>query len=178
VALGAGLEYDVRTVAEEVTEAELAGVAAVVIASHGRQEEGLLTRAARSEVPYVALVASRRRGTAVLDGLDLTAEQRDRIHSPAGLWIGARTPGEIAVSILAELVAARHALTVHTEEAAVAPTAPSAEPLTALDPVCGMTVAVVADTPHSDVRGHRHWFCSTGCRDRFEPETAQPPEAP
>ncbi|MFD0350486.1 XdhC family protein [Kitasatospora aburaviensis] len=92
VALGAGLDYDVRTAAEEVGAEELADVAAVVIASHGRQEEGLLTRAVRAGVPYVALVASRRRGAAVLDGLDLTAAQRDRIHTPAGLWIGARTP--------------------------------------------------------------------------------------
>ncbi|WP_395297973.1 XdhC family protein [Kitasatospora hibisci] len=176
VALGAGLGYDIRTAAEEVTAEELADVAAVVIASHGRQEEGLLTRAARAGVPYVALVASRRRGAAVLDGLDLTTAQRDRIHTPAGLWIGARTPGEIAVSILAELVASRHALSVHTEEAAAGPAPPSDEPLTALDPVCGMTVAVAADTPYSDARGHRHWFCSTGCRDRFEAETAQPAE--
>ncbi|MFB7613576.1 XdhC family protein [Kitasatospora sp. NPDC056181] len=177
VALGAGLEYDIRTAAEEVTAEELADVAAVVIASHGRQEEGLLTRAARADVPYVALVASRRRGATVLGGLDLSAEQRDRIHTPAGLWIGARTPGEIAVSILAELVASRHALSVHTEETTAEPAPPSAEPRTALDPVCGMTVAVVADTPYSDARGHRHWFCSTGCRDRFEAETAQPAEA-
>jgi xanthine dehydrogenase accessory factor len=176
VALGAGLEYDVRAVAEDVGAEELAEVAAVVVASHGRQEEGLLTSAARAEVPYVALVASRRRGAAVLDGLDLTVEQRSRIHAPAGLWIGARTPGEIAVSILAELVASRHALAVHTEEIPAEP-AP-AEALTALDPVCGMTVAVVADTPCSDVRGHRHWFCSIGCRDRFETEPAQPVEVP
>ncbi|WP_431677224.1 XdhC family protein [Kitasatospora sp. KL5] len=178
VALGAGLGYDIRTAAEEVTAEELADVAAVVIASHGRQEEGLLTRAARARVPYVALVASRRRGATVLDGLDLTAEQRGRIHTPAGLWIGARTPGEIAVSILAELVASRHALSVHTEEAATGPAQAAAEPLTALDPVCGMTVAVAADTPYSDARGHRHWFCSTGCRDRFEAETAQSAEVP
>lgn len=178
VALGAGLEYDVRAVAEDVTAEELAGAAAVVVASHGRQEEELLTCAARAEVPYVALVASPRRGSAVLGGLDLTAEQRARIHTPAGLWIGARTPGEIAVSILAELVASRHALSVHTEEAPAGPTPPPAEPLTALDPVCGMTVAVVVDTLYSDARGHRHWFCSTGCRDRFEAETAQHAEVP
>ncbi|GAA1230251.1 XdhC family protein [Kitasatospora nipponensis] len=178
VALGAALGYDLRAVAEDLTAAELSGVAAVVVASHGRQEEGLLTRAAQAEVPYVALVASRRRGVAVLDDLDLTAEQRDRIHTPAGLWIGARTPGEIAVSILAELVASRHALSVHTEEADAGPAPAPTEPRTALDPVCGMTVAVVGDTPYSDGRGHRHWFCSTGCRDRFEAEAAQPPGVP
>lgn len=140
----------------------------------------MLTRAARAAVPYVALVASRRRGAAVLAGLDLTAEQRARVHTPAGLWIGARTPGEIAVSILAELVASRHAVLVHSEDGAP-PHSGSTEPRSAVDPECGMTVAVLPDTPFSDVRGHRHWFCSTGCRDRFEARTAegsQPAEQP
>jgi xanthine dehydrogenase accessory factor len=36
-----------------------------------------------------------------------------------------------------------------------------------VDPVCGMTVTVVADTPHAVVDGVGHWFCGTGCRDHF-----------
>ncbi|MEU9128375.1 XdhC family protein [Kitasatospora sp. NPDC048540] len=187
VALGGGLGYDVRAVAGTAADPdpagvdteELAGASAVVVASHGRQEEDLLTRAVRAGVPYVALVASHRRGAAVLAGLDLDDAQRSRIHTPAGLWLGARTPGEIAVSILAELVASRHAVLVHSEDvAAAADPPPAAEPRTAVDPVCGMTVAVLEDTPSSDVRGHRHWFCSAGCRDRFEADGAVPAEQP
>ncbi|WP_371494881.1 XdhC family protein [Kitasatospora sp. NBC_00374] len=187
LALGAGLEYELRAVSPgefsspestspESTSQALADVAAVVVASHGRDEEALLTAAARAGVPYVALVASSRRGAAVLTGLELDAEARDRIHTPAGLWIGARTPGEIAVSILAELVASRHAVALHSEAVpepvapveAADPSGAAAEPRAAVDPVCGMTVAVVPDTLFSDVGGHRHWFCSAGCRDRFE----------
>ncbi|MFI9271315.1 XdhC family protein [Kitasatospora sp. NPDC052896] len=175
VALGGGLGYDVRAVApEEVVPEGLAEVAAVVVASHGQHEEPVLTVATRAKVPYVALVASRRRGAAVLAGLRLTDEERARVHTPAGLWIGARTPGEIAVSILAELVASRHAVAVHGE-AAARPVG-SVEPATGLDPVCGMAVAIVPATPSSDAGGHRHWFCSTGCRDRFE--AAAPHVAP
>lgn len=80
--------------------------AAVVVASHGRDEEEALTAAVEAGVPYVGLVASRRRGQAVLDDLGLTADQ---VHTPAGLDIGARTPEEIALSILAEIVAGRRA---------------------------------------------------------------------
>jgi xanthine dehydrogenase accessory factor len=86
---------------------ELVESSAVVIATHGRAEEQLLVDALTAEVPYVALVASPRRGAAVLESLDLPAEQRNRVSTPAGLDIGARSAGEIAVSILAEIIEAR-----------------------------------------------------------------------
>ena len=40
-------------------------------------------------------------------------------------------------------------------------------PVQAVDPVCGMTVTVGPDTVHAVVDGVDHWFCMTGCRDRF-----------
>jgi xanthine dehydrogenase accessory factor len=77
---------------------------ALVVASHGREEEAALTAALAEGVPYVGLVASPRRGAAVRDALDLPEELRARLHTPAGLDIHARTPPEIALSILAEIV--------------------------------------------------------------------------
>jgi xanthine dehydrogenase accessory factor len=99
--LGNGLGYDVAT-GHEPTEDD----AALVVASHGRDEEPALTAALEAGVPYVGLVASRRRGAAVVEALE--SPERSRIHTPAGLDIGARTPEEIALSILAEVVATRH----------------------------------------------------------------------
>jgi xanthine dehydrogenase accessory factor len=84
-----------------------AGDAAVVVASHGEGEEAALAQALHAEVPYVALVASRRRGEAVVGALGAPARLRERVHVPAGLDIGARTPVEVAVSILAQLIAER-----------------------------------------------------------------------
>ena len=88
------------------------GDAAVVVASHGRDEEAMLSAALAAGVPYVGLVASRRRGAAVRDALDVPPEQAARLRTPAGLEIGARTPVEIALAILAEIVAERRAITV------------------------------------------------------------------
>jgi xanthine dehydrogenase accessory factor len=104
--LGAALGYDV--VAHAHGDLDLAAdEAAVVVASHGRGEEDALAAALDAGVPYVALVASRRRGRAVLAELAVSDDDRARVRTPAGLDIGARTPHEIALSILAELVATR-----------------------------------------------------------------------
>jgi xanthine dehydrogenase accessory factor len=40
--------------------------------------------------------------------------------------------------------------------------------VTAIDPVCRMSVAAVETTLHSDIGGQRHWFCAKGCRAAFE----------
>ena len=84
---------------------------ALVVASHGRDEEDALARALEAGVPYVGLVASRRRGKAVVDSLEVSDDDKARVHTPAGLDIGARTPEEIALSILAEIVSTRRART-------------------------------------------------------------------
>ncbi|MFJ2264127.1 XdhC family protein [Streptomyces sp. NPDC087844] len=149
----------------------LAGTRAVVIASHGRDEERALLSAVRAGVPYVGLVASPRRGAAVLAGLahELDEEQRARVRTPAGLWIGARTPGEIALSILAEVVQAVRSPVAEVVEAEAARSGAPVT-VTATDPVCGMEVAgSAATTPYSDAGGAgRRWFCCPSCREAYE----------
>jgi xanthine dehydrogenase accessory factor len=158
--------------------------AAVVVASHGHDEERVLTEALRAGVPYVALVASEVRGGAVRESLDVSEEERARLHTPAGLEIGAETPEEIALAILAEIVSLRpegEAGQVPRPRATgleATPTDPPepvrAEPApvvlsteTAIDPVCGMEVAVSEASIHLERNGELHYFCSEGCRDTF-----------
>ncbi|WP_084262533.1 XdhC family protein [Actinomadura formosensis] len=83
--------------------------AAVVVATHGWDEEPILKAALDAGVPYIGLIASRKRGAAVAAALD----RGDRVHTPAGLDIGARTAPEIAVSVLAEILSLRPARPVH-----------------------------------------------------------------
>lgn len=133
----------------------------VVVAAHGRDEEAVLAAALEAGVPYVGLVASRRRGAAVSAALPVDEHARARLRTPAGLDIGAATPAEVALSILAELVATRRART-HV------PTSPApAGPATATDPICGMEVAAIDATLHLDAEGGRVWFCSEHCRAAF-----------
>ena len=57
-------------------------------------------------VGYVGLVASRIRGASILDELGLCEAERARVHTPVGLAIGAKTPAEIAVAIIAGVIQA------------------------------------------------------------------------
>ena len=95
------------------------GAAAVVVAAHGRDEVPALREALQAAVPYIGLVASKVRGAAVLGALALSADERARVRTPAGLAIGARTPAESALAILAEIVATRSAAIA--DEATVVP---------------------------------------------------------
>jgi xanthine dehydrogenase accessory factor len=165
VQLAAAANYDAVT-AGTGELAEIDGAAAVIVASHGNSEEQILESALGSGVPYVALVASPKRGDAVRASLDLPAELIAQLHSPAGLDIGARTPAEIAISILAELVAEQHA-----DPAPGRPAGPAAANV-AVDPICGMQVSVSASSLHLDVGGERVFFCGEHCRRTYAEQHA------
>ena len=143
------------------------GTMAVVVAGLGRDELGPLRAALDAGVGYVGLVASGRRGQAVLAELALSDEERSRIRTPVGLELGAETAGEIALSVLAELVRAIRVDNLHPT-AGVAPVAP----VQVIDPICGMTVVVTPETPHLVVDGVDYWFCGTGCRDAYAVQVA------
>jgi len=159
----------------------------VVVASQGVWDEEAVASALRLDAAYVGLVASPTRAAAVRAWLldeGVPAERVAALRAPAGLDLGAETPAEVAVSILAELVQVRRgrapfvaapgpatlagvvgAATGPAEGAATA----SAE-LVLVDPVCGMTVDR-ADARHlAEHGGVVYAFCCIGCRSRFVKE--------
>lgn len=157
--LGATLGYFVSD--------DIIGAAAVVIASHGRGEQTSIRAALDAEVGFIGLVSSQKRGQAVLDEMALNPDERSAVRAPVGAWIGAKTAGEIALSILADVVKAVRL------EGLAAPKIDRAaldRPVTAIDPVCNMTVTVADDTPHLHHEGEDFWFCNPGCRTRHAEE--------
>ncbi len=171
LARAAGYDCD-RARAGAGAGVDVDGAAAVIVASHGNAEEQVLQAALNSGVPYVALVASRKRGAAVRDELVLPEQLRAQLHTPAGLDIGAGTPAEIAISILAEMVACHHADPAPGRPAAVAEETAPAVVAVATDPVCGMQVAITAAAPRLDVAGERVYFCCDRCRDAYAAQHA------
>jgi xanthine dehydrogenase accessory factor len=87
-----------------------AGARYVVVSTQGRGDEAALLAALAVDVDYVAFVGSRRKAEtlkATLAQRGVAAERLAKLKAPAGLDLGAITPDEIAISIVAEIVAVR-----------------------------------------------------------------------
>lgn len=173
-ALGAELGFDLVTVEGDGPE-PAHGDLALVIAAHGRDELHTLRRGLEAGIPYVGLVASHKRGAVVVDGLradGVPEEQLALIDVPAGIDIGARSPSEIALSILVQIVAARRGKRASEVAYASAPApvrAVNSPPARiAVDPICGMTVAAIESTPSVEHEGETIYFCCEGCKSKFE----------
>jgi len=185
---------DTAGVAETVV-----GATYVVVASMGEYDELGVATGLRAGAEYVGLVASDRRRD---DVAATVAEQLDAdpgdvvgaVTTPAGLDINARSPEEIAVSVLAELVALRRdaddPIRIETRDATAGPwnavhpgdsdaaTTPATDSTggapddaaTVVDPVCGMDVTVDDETPTVEHGGDTYHFCGQGCADAFAAE--------
>jgi len=211
VALGAAAGYRV-SVFDPVAEAEAFAAAErvsaetnlkkvdpgvvpyVVVATQGQWDEEAAASALRREVAYVGLVASPRRAAVVREYLReeerIPEERLAALRAPAGMDIGAETPEEVALSILAELVQVRRgrATFVATpgpatlagagapDTAASTPLATPPDNVVYLDPVCGMTVDPAQARHLAEHAGTIYAFCNLTCRTRFvrEPATFVP----
>jgi xanthine dehydrogenase accessory factor len=164
------LGYEVTPVADADVERVEAGSAgpddAAVVATMGHYDEEALAAALRTHAGYVGLVASRKRAATVFEGLrerGVEAADLDRVANPAGLDLGPSTQEEIAVAVLAEVIRERH------RRAAM----PAARVEEAVDPVCGMRVALAGARLFTDHEGRRYWFCSEHCLHAFTREPAR-----
>ncbi len=157
-------------IAADLERLALTPRAAVVVATHGGFDEEALEHALASRAGYVSLVASRRRTAAVVEALGrrgVPAARLGRLKGPAGLDIGAATPEEIAVSILAEVIQHRRSAKVDVEPA------PVPGPAAARDPVCGMLVDIASAAHRSETGGQVVYFCCRRCQEAFEREPAR-----
>ena len=137
-ALAAGIDFDVTVLDDrgDVASAqrfpharrivgpidrELASVAIdphtyVVIVTRGhRNDAAALGAVINSSAAYIGMIGSKRKVRTILEGLEKSGVERGRlmaVRAPIGLEIGAITPGEIAVSVCAELIAVRRGMKV------------------------------------------------------------------
>ena len=154
---------------DQLASRELGAEDAVVVATMNRYDDSGLEAALATGAGYVGLVASRPRATRmleVLQGRSIDARALQRIHSPAGIDLGPSTQEEIALAVIAEVVAERHR--ARAEPAEVFCVAPGGQ---AVDPVCGMQVAVTPGAISAALGGTTYYFCGPGCRDAFVAHT-------
>lgn len=148
-----------ESIFENITEASM-----IVVATQGDHDEPALEAALRSPARYVGLVASAKRAAGVVEWLrsrGTSDAALTRLRAPAGLDLGRIEHGEIAVAILAELVALR-ATGGFKEVVEVS------QPETAIDPVCEMTVDIATAKFVTEHEGTTYYFCAAGCQRAFE----------
>lgn len=142
----------------------------VLVATMSERDADAIEAALRAAPAYLGVIASRTRFGELREALlqrGVSPAALHHIAAPAGLDIGARTPEEIALSIMAQMVQRRRAGTEAHQESAQAPVGTPPQPREAIDPVCGMTIVVAGARHTADVEGHRYYFCCAGCRATF-----------
>jgi len=105
--------------------------AAIVVATHGVFDEDAIARSVELAPSYLGVVASPRRFSSVGGSMQrrgVSPEAWAKVDGPAGIDIGAKTPQEIAISIIAAITAQRESITVTTKRPSAGPQEKSAEP--------------------------------------------------
>jgi xanthine dehydrogenase accessory factor len=113
----AAAEIKVGHFAETIENLEVNERTYAVVVTRGHQWDELSVRTLmKRQTAYLGMIGSKRRAKATLERMADTysPEQLARIHTPMGLDIGAETPAEIALAILAEIVKVRHGRTGDT----------------------------------------------------------------
>jgi xanthine dehydrogenase accessory factor len=109
---GEGIDVVVDEIPAWLTAHQLPPTAYAVIVTRGHRHDLDALRALASQnLRYVGLIGSRAKVKRIYDALreeGMTPDALRRVHAPIGLDIGAITPQEIAISILAELIAVKH----------------------------------------------------------------------
>jgi len=134
----------------------------VLVATMGDDDAEVLHSVLACEPAYVGLIASRKRYELLKSELAARGASEAalaRVAAPAGLDIGARTPEEIALSVMAQIVERRR-------KQVPAPAAGDM-PEKAVDPICGMEVTVAGARHTAEVAGTTYYFCCGGCRAKF-----------
>jgi len=148
---------------------ELAGAMFAVVGTMGELDEHAVLRALALEPAYVGVIASRRRYSLLRDALaarGVDVATLASIANPAGLDLGAREAGEVAISILAQIVALRNGVAAAAIDGSQAAPAPPVA-ATAIDPICKMTVTIETAKHVAEVDGQTFYFCCGGCKTKF-----------
>ena len=155
----------------DLSQLPLADPCFVLVSTQGADDELALKAALQTKVSYVAFVGSQKKAKALKDYLrreGISSNRLNALRTPAGLDLQAKTPGEIAVSILAEIIQFQR----NSTSGILAGDTPTETKILTetVDPVCGMSV-VVGSSKHVAKHGETvFYFCCARCRTRFETE--------
>lgn len=151
----------------------------IVVATQGDNDERGLQTALSVPCRYVGFISSRKKRDAVytnLRALGYPQEQLDAIHAPAGIDINGKTPPEVAISILAEIIQEYRSKDLPFESFVVpemaekAPAELEDRPQIITNPVCGMPISLGMAKYIIEQNGAPIYFCCDGCKIKFDAE--------
>ncbi len=146
----------------------------IVVATQGEQDELALEQALSKVSAYIGFVSSRKKRDQVMDFLLQSGQDKnklDRIHSPAGIDINAKTPEQVAISILAEIIQVQTSSQPTSGFSKYDETREEAgKPKFYINPVCGVPVDIKNPKHVIDYKGELIYFCCDGCKEKFEAE--------
>ena len=137
----------------------------IIVCTQGENDWEALESAMKTSVNYVAFVGSRRKTEILKKELSENGVSPDRLGkmvNPAGLDLKARTPSEIAVSILAEIVQ------LFRDDSTLDNQVVSESEEKATDPVCGMKVDTELTNITFQFKSQDYHFCCNGCKTKFK----------
>ena len=143
----------------------------VVVCTQGEGDEESLARAIKTDPKYLGFVASSRKANAVLMSLKrkgVSHAQLSKVKTPAGLDINAKTPAEVAISILAEIIQLNR-----INKGAITSSMPVDPNLSSdlyINPVCKIPVSKSSAKHVVEYEGERVYFCCDGCHASFNKE--------
>lgn len=152
----------------EFTTDQVGAESIVIVATQGHDDEDTLEAAVAAGPAFIGLVASEKRGESVLGYLadrGVTRERLEKVRVPVGIDLGHTSHTEIAVAVLAELVALKSKGEFSSSRSEDTTTD---MPETAIDLVCGMAVNADESSRPYTYEGTTYYFCAPGCRTAFE----------
>ncbi len=155
---------------------KISAASAIVICTQGENDEQALELVLPQQVFYKGFVASLKKRTALFKNLAEQGIENDKmeaIHSPAGININAKTPQEVAVSILAEIIQEKNSLQPTGFNEFFAAGAGAAATQYYINPVCGIPVDINNPKHVVEYNDEKVYFCRDGCKVQFDADPAK-----
>lgn len=147
----------------------------LVVITQGEGDEKALIEALQKECAYLGFVASKKKMVSIKEYLTNSGIDKKKIEtivSPAGIDIKAKKPGEVAISILAQIIQIQNNLPASAtfERFETIKEDGGKSPVYYINPVCGVPVDMNNPKHVVEYKGEKVYFCCDGCKVKFDAE--------